>query len=176
MSFQDDLGNYAADAHVAYVRAGWLGGAVAVGWLLVPVAVQTVFHPGDAFWLLQLKLHGSPVPASFTASQLAIGFIEAVIGLVLLASLQLAGTIWFYRRAQLQVTGPVAQPPLWILAAITSGILGNCAWFIGTQAFDLFGGFVGLTSLVLTVGGEMLCESLGREVVFGPALAGPHQW
>jgi hypothetical protein len=174
MSFQDDLGMYAADVHVAYVRAGWLGGAVALGWLVVPVAVQTVFHPGDAIWA-QLVLQGLPVPASFTAQQLGAGVIEALMALAVLAGFQLAGTVLFYRRAQLQVAGPVAQPPLWVLAAFTSGILGNCAWFIGTQAFDWFGCMVGLTSLALTVGGEMLCEWLGREVVFGPALAGPHQ-
>jgi hypothetical protein len=175
MSFQDDLGMYAADMHVSYVRAGWLGGAVAFSWLCTPVAVMTVFHPGDLIWL-QDKVQGLPVPAAFTNQQLAVGFVEAVIALVVLAGFQLAGTVLFYRRAQLQVPGPVAQPPLWPLAAIAAGILGNCAWFIGTQAFDLFGGFVGLTSLVLTVGGEMLCEWLGREVVFGPAVAGPHHW
>jgi hypothetical protein len=176
MSFRGDVGSYAADVHVAYVRADWLGGTVAAGWLVVPVAVQTVFNPGDAIWAQDI-LQGLPVPATFTAQQLAAGFIEAVIALVVLAGFQLAGTILFYRRTQLQleVGGSVATPALWPLA-VTAGILGNCAWFIGTQAFDPFGFLVGLTSAALTVGGELLCEWLGREFVFGPALAGPHQW
>ena len=100
---------------------------------------------------------------------MSTGFIEALFALAALAAFQLIGTVLFYRRAQLEVGGPVAQPPLWPLAAFTAGILGNAAWFAGTGAFDLGGCIVGLSSAALTIGGEILCEHLGHELVFGPA-------
>jgi len=168
MSFQDDLGYYAADVQVAYARNGALGWLVAAGWLAVPSAVQTVFHPSDALKALAV-VQGLPKPHFFTAQQLSVGFIEAVFALAVLAAFQLIGTLLFYRRAQLEVGGPVAQPALWPLAAFTAGILGNAAWFVGSGAFDLGGCIVGFTSAALTVGGEILCEHLGHEFVFGQA-------
>ena len=153
---------------MAYARNGALGWMVAAGWLLVPAAVQTVFHPQDAIRALA-RLQGLPKPHVLTAQQLSVGFIEAVFALVLLGACQLIGTILFYRRAQLEVGGAVAQPALWPLAAFTAGILGNAAWFVGTGAFDLGGCIVGLSSAAMTVGGEILCEHLGHDFVFGPA-------
>jgi hypothetical protein len=49
------------------------------------------------------------------------------------------------------------------------GVLGNAAWFVSTQQFDLGGCIVGLSSIALTVGAETVCEQLGRDFVFGPA-------
>jgi hypothetical protein len=166
--FLDQAGIYAADVQVAYARNGALGWLVAAGWVAVPYAVQTVFHPSDAVKALAV-LQGLPKPQFFTAQQLGVGFIEAIFALAVLAAALLVGTILFYRRAQLEVGGPVAQPALWPLAAFTAGILGNAAWLVGTGYFDIGGCIVGLSSAALTIGGEVLCEQLGRDFVFGSA-------
>ena len=79
-------------------------------------------------------------------------------------------TVLFYRRAQMEGKS-IATPALWPVAALLAGVLGNAAWWFGTGAFDPSGCIVGLSSAALTVGGEVLCNRLGREFVFGPAQA-----
>jgi hypothetical protein len=170
--FLEHAGVYAAEVQVAYVRAGFVGVLVALGWLLFPFAVQTVLHPGDAI-RLQYVLQGQHVPHALTAQQTSVGLVEALFALGVLVMFQLVGTVLFYRRARLTGAQHVAAPALWILAALSAGVLGNAAWFVGTGYFDPAGFVVGFTSAALTVGGEMLCEQLGRDFVFGPA-SGQH--
>jgi hypothetical protein len=169
----DQTAIYAAQLQVASVRAGPLGPVVAGGWLVFPFGVATVMHPTDAIRLQSfLEGHRLPHVYAFTAQQAAAGFIEALFGLAALTGFQLVCTVLFYRRAQLLTGGPVAAPALWPLAAFCAGILGNAAWLVGTGAFDLGGCIIGLSSAALTVGGEILCENLGRDFVFGRAQPG----
>jgi hypothetical protein len=172
----DKGGAYTAEVYVASKRNGILSWAIAGGWCVFPFAVAAVFWPSDVV-RVQSKLAGLPRPHSFTAAQLTAGFIEALFVLAALGLFQLVATVLFYRRAKLEESGPVAVPPLWPLAAIVAGVFGNLAWLIGTAQFDLAGCLIGLSSAALTVGGEVVCEKLGRDFVFGTAAsAQPQSW
>jgi hypothetical protein len=171
MSNYKKFGVYVADVRVAAARARHFAMAVALLWVIFPFSVQTVLHPTDAIWL-QLWAQGLAVPHQFTAQQAAVGFVEAVIALLVFILLQLVCTVMFYRHAKVETKGkPVATPALWPIAALLAGGLGNAAWFYGTGVFDPSGCVVGLSSAALTIGGEILCNRLGREFVFGPAKA-----
>jgi hypothetical protein len=170
-NYKKTAGAYVADVRGASARAGRYSVAVTAGWVAFPFALQTVMHPTDAIWV-QLKVQGLPVPHVFTAQQAAAGFVEAVIALAVLVLLQMVCTVLFYRRAKMESKGKsIATPALWPVAALLTGVLGNAAWFYGAGAFDPGGCAVGLSSAVLTIGGELLCNRLGREFVFGPAKA-----
>jgi hypothetical protein len=172
-SFLDVVGGYVAEMHAALVRPRmvWVALALVLGWSLFPFGVQTLLHPGDAVRLVYV-LHGLPKPHALMAQQLAVGFTETAVALATLALLLLVLTVVFYRRAQVFGVA-VATPPLWPMAALVPGGLGNLAWFIGTGSFDSVGFIIGLTSTAVTIAAEMLCEQLGRDFVLGPA-AGFH--
>jgi hypothetical protein len=173
MKFTHQAGAYMADVHVASSRASLFAFAVAAGWIAFPFALQTVMHPQDAI-RLQLKLQGLRVPDVYTAQQIGVGAVEAIFALCVLVLVQMVCTVLFYRKAQMDGAS-ITTPPLWPLAAFFAGVLGNAAWFFGTGAFDPGGCVIGLSSAALTVGGELLCNKLGREFVFGPATAAPPQ-
>jgi hypothetical protein len=154
---------------------GWLLViGVALGWAACPFAIATVCHPADLLrW--QAYFQGADPWRAFTAGQLASGFVQAVVAVVVLLVFQLVGTVLFYRRARLYNAGAVAAPVLWPLAALLTGIVGNAAWFIGTGGhFDVVGCLIGFSSVVLTEVCEWGCEGLGREFVFPAALTGQH--
>jgi hypothetical protein len=65
----------------------------------------------------------------------------------------------------------VATPVLWPLAA-SWGLIADAAWWYWTGYFDPAGGIVGLSSAALAVGGEILCNRLGRNFVLGAAKGG----
>jgi hypothetical protein len=181
----NSVARYAAELLVGYSRnlfdetgrwrpVGWLLViGVALGWLVFPFAIQTVCHPSDVI-RLQAKLQGLVPPHLFTGQQLASGFVQAIFALGVLVVFQLVGTVLFYRRARVFNVGAVAAPVLWPLAALLTGILGNACWFVGTGQFDLIGCLIGVLSVVLTEVSEWVVEGLGRDFVFGPALAGQH--
>jgi hypothetical protein len=166
---------YYGQLRVATARAGIAGWTVAANWVVLPFVVQTLMHPEDAI-RLQLKLEGLPVPPFFTAHQMVAGFAATVIALGVIVLLQMTCTVLFYRRAQIN-GNRIACPVLWPLAALT-GLLGDAGWWYWTGSFDAGGGVIGLSSAALAVGGEILCNKLGREFVFGkpgmvPALYQP---
>ena len=164
---KNKAGAYASDLHVAGMRAPLWVLSVAAGWLVFPFALQTVRYPQDAI-KLQLKLQGLPAPHVFTAQQIGFGLFEAVFALGVLILVQLVCTVLFYRKAQMQGAS-VTTPALWPLAALLAGILGNAAWYFGTGAFDQSGCVIGLSSAVLTVIAELICNKLGRDFVLGIA-------
>ena len=172
-SFRDWLGFYAADVHVAYARdKGLTGGLVAAGWCAFPFALQALLHPGDVIrWLY--KLHGHHALHVLTAQLLGVGVTYALIALALLAAFQLVCTVLFYRRAQMNGE-TLATPPLWPLAAVLPGVLGNVAWFLGTGVFDVGGCVVGLSAAALTVGIEMVVANLSRDFVLGFSATNEH--
>jgi len=163
--YKQSLGAYAADVHVASARAGRYAVAVALGWVAFPFVVQTVLHPTDAVWL-QMRLQGLPVPHAFTSQQAASGLIIAVFALAVLVLLQMVCTVLFYRRAQIEGSS-VATPMLWPCSALAIGGVGNAIWWACTGVFDPNGGLVGWAPAALTVGGELLCNKLGRDFVLG---------
>jgi hypothetical protein len=156
----DGLGKYCGLLSVAFQRAGGLMCMLAVGWLLYPVALKMVVYPnhliGFEYWI-QRQL----VPSSFTSEMHSAGEIEAIGGLVILSLLLLGLVVLFYRKAQFSIA-------LWPLAAVLIGVLGNGAWWVGTQEFDLMGAIVGLMPLAIMVVCEAVCEQLGQDFVFGP--------
>jgi hypothetical protein len=159
---------YAGQLHVAAARAGLPGSVVAISWLALPFAIQTILHPVDAL-RAQYRLQGQPLPEFLTAQQITAGCIEAVIALAVICLVSLVCTVLFYRKAK--ITGArIACPALWPLAALV-GLLGNGGWFYWTGAFDTAGCVVGMSATALTVAGELLCNKLGREFVFGPKSA-----
>jgi hypothetical protein len=172
-SFRDVAGAYAMDLHAAAVRVrlGWM---VALGWVAFPFMLQTLLHPGDAI-RLQYIVQGETPPHFLTAQQLGAGLVETVATLAVLLLVQMVCTVLFYRAARIARHGePIATPTLWPLAALLPGVIGNAAWFVGTGYFDTSGFLIGLTPVVLTVAAEMVINQLGRDFVFGPAVAGLH--
>ena len=167
--YTNQAGAYMSDVAEAASRASGAMLAVAVGWAAFPFAVQTVFHPGDAIWL-QLKVQGLPPPHAFTSQQLTAGCIEAVVALAVLALCQMVFTVLFYRWAKM-AGKPLTVPALWPLAAIGVGVFGNAAWLLKPGAFGVGGCMIGLSSAVLTVIAQIVVNSLGRELVMGPANA-----
>jgi hypothetical protein len=165
---ESNLALYAARLQVAAVRAWRVAWIVALGWVAFPFAVATVFHPSDVI-RLQAYFQGLPPPHLFPAEQLTAGVVKAVFALAVLIFMQLAGTVLFYRYARMSTTGPIVTPALWPLAALCTGIFGNSAFLAFTGRFDLAGGLIGFSSMVLTVFAEWVTEGLGREVVFGRA-------
>ena len=145
---------------------------VALGWAVTPFAVATLCHPSDVI-RLGAALQGLPQPHSFTSQQLASGFVQAVVALLVLLVFQLVGTTLFYRRARLYNAGAVAAPVLWPLAALLTGVLGNLVWLIAGQ-LTFVGFLIGFSSVVLAEVSEWVCEGLGREFVFPAALTGQH--
>ena len=185
MGNNDFFARYLAELLVGYSRnlfdengrwrpVGWLIViGVALGWALLPFAITTCLHPSDVI-RLQAKLQGLTLPNSFTVGQLASGFVQAIVAGVVLIVFQLVGTVLFYRRARLFNVGAVAAPVLWPLAAVLTGILGNACWLVGTGQFDWFGCLIGFTPVVLAELCEWVVEGLGRDLIFGPAIAGQH--
>jgi hypothetical protein len=179
------VARYAAELLVGFSRnlfdesghwrpTGWLIViGVALGWCTFPFAAMTCIHPSDVI-RLQAKLQGLAQPDIFTVSQLASGFVQAIVALVVLVVFQLLGTLLFYRRARLFNAGAVAAPVLWPLAALLTGILGNAGWLVGTGQFDLIGCLIGFAAVALAEVCEWVIEGFGRDFVFGPALAGQH--
>jgi hypothetical protein len=167
---------YAADTHTAFERAPFMGVLVALGWLAFPFALQSLIYPQDIVaW--QHVFQGEPVPSYYTTQQLHAGLVQAGFILAVLILLQMVGTVLFYRKVRLDagLTQKVAAPPIWPLAAIAAGVIGNGIWWAYTGYFDLEGMIVGFTPAALTVGCEMLCEKLGQDFVFGPN-GGPNQY
>jgi len=161
----DQAGVYAAKVHVAEAKSRpWLW-VVVLGWAAFPFLLRTVLvNPSDMIWL-QDWAQGLAVPLSFTDKQTTVGFVEAVIALAVLVMWQLIATTAFYRRAALDLGGPVATPPLFPLAALLPGVIGNAAWLGGTGYFDLAGCLIGLSPVALTVGCEIIVNRLGKKTV-----------
>jgi hypothetical protein len=167
---------YAAELQVVYVRSWrrpwvWM---IALGWVLFPFTVATLLHPSDVI-RLTAKIEGLPIPHLFTVAQIASGFLQAVFALVVLVMFQFVGTVLFYRRAQLANLGRIAAPTLWPLAAVATGLIGNAAWLVVTGHLDWIGCLIGFSSAGFTVAAEKIIEGLGRDFVYGRALAGDHQ-
>lgn len=169
--FNFSFGAYVSDLHSAAARAR-LGWAVVVGWIAFPFIVATLVHPADAI-RLQYFLQGQAAPHLLTKQQIALGLVETLAAGAVLLLFQMVCTVLFYRRVRLDGERP-ATPTLWPLAAILPGIVGNAAWFIGTQHFDGTGFAIGLTPVVLTVAAEWIVNGLGRDFVFGPQVSGMH--
>jgi hypothetical protein len=169
---KNQAGAYLGNVAEASSRANGFIAAVAFGWAALPFVVQTAFfHPSNAI-KVQSILQGLPPPHAFTSQQLTVGFIEALVALGVLLLVQMCLTVLFYRNAKMQGQS-VATPVLWPLAAFTVGIVGDGIWFYASGAFDPVGCMIGLTSAFVTVGGEWLCNKLGREFVLGPAPQAP---
>jgi hypothetical protein len=155
-----DLGRYYGSLVEAFQRAVAPVLVIAVGWLLYPVALQTVVHPADAagfgYWM-----EGQPVPRFFTSQALIAGEIKALLALAGLSLVLLVAVVLFYRQVKFAV-------PIWPLAAVLVGVFGNGVWWGSTGYFDLLGALAGLTPLAMTVGCEAVCEKLGQDFVFGP--------
>jgi hypothetical protein len=164
-----NIQEYAADVKVAYIRAGWTGWTVAAGWLAFPFGLATLFHPEDALRLQDI-IEGQTSPYGFTAQQLSAGFMETAFVLAALVLVQWWCTVLFYRRAKMS-GAVVATPPLWPLAAIVPGVIGNLAWYYATGAFDFNGSIIGIAPTGLTIAAEMVCERLGLNFVLGPTAA-----
>lgn len=168
MDFSDHVGKYAEHLHDAEAKSRpWLW-LVAAGWIICPFLLRTAaLNPADMIWL-QYKLQGLVLPPyGFTAQQTAAGFVEAVIALAVLMLVQLTATVMFYRRSALDI-GPVATPPLWPLAALLPGVLGNALWVaFSPGTVDWQGILVGLSPAWLAFGAEVFVNRLGKNFVYG---------
>lgn len=153
------VGKYYGDLKIAAGRAKLTTSVLIAGWLLFPVAVQTVLHPthavGFEFWLQQQE-----VPRYYTMHMVTVGEVKAIASLITLFLFMLGATALFYRRAGYWVR-------LWPVPALIVGIIANSAWWLHTGFFDRIGFLVGCSSLALMVICEAICENLGADFVFG---------
>jgi hypothetical protein len=153
------FGKYYADLRVATGKAKVTMLVLIAGWVLFPVAVQSMFHPthpiGFEYWL-----QGQPVPRMYTIQQTTAGELKAIASVAILSLFIFGATVLFYRKAAYSVK-------LWPVPGLLIGIVGNGAWWFHTGFFDSFGALVGGLSLVLMVLCEAVCEHLGQDFVFG---------
>lgn len=163
----DAIGEYIAEMHGALARAGGRAALLLPGWFALPFVVQSMLHPLDVVKLDHL-LHGFPLPHTALARQLTVAFTETAIVLAAICLWQLVVTVAFYRKAQIFGVR-AAAPPLWPMAALLVGGVGNLVWFVGLGGVIDLSYAIGLTSAALTIGIEALCEQLGRDFVLGPA-------
>jgi hypothetical protein len=147
---------------VALERAWGLVCLITLDWLMVPVALKMVLHPdhalGFGYWL-----QGQPVPTYFTSQMLAVGEMKALMAVGILGLLMLGLVVLFYRKTQFAM-------PLWPLAVVITGVLGNGIWWIGTGSFDPTGALVGMAPMALAVVCQIACEQLGQDFIFGKGM------
>jgi hypothetical protein len=166
------MGGYTSELQVAAVRARWITGLVALGWLLFPFGLASLLHPGDVInW--HYLIQGEAPHKHLSLQQMGVGFVETIFALGVLLLLQLVGIVLFYRRAQV-FGARIATPALWPVAALLPGVVGNAIWFVCTGYFDPTGFVIGMAPTAITFAAERLCEQLGRDFVFGPRVAGLH--
>src|ERR1700735_3009503 len=119
---RSSMGAYASEMQVAAVRARWVTGLVAAGWVAFPFALANLLHPGDVInW--HYILQGEHPQKILSTQQMVAGFIEAVFELGILLLLQLVGIVLFYRRAQVY-GARIATPSIWPCAALLPGVIG----------------------------------------------------
>jgi hypothetical protein len=167
------LGAYTSELQVAFVRARWIVGLVALGYVALPFAFASLLHPGDVI-NLHYVLQGEAPHKHLTTQQMVAGFVETIFALGVLLLLQLVGTVLFYRRAAMTNGARIATPALWPVAALLPGVVGNALWFVCTGYFDMTGMVIGLAPTAITFAAERLCEQLGRDFVLGLRVAGTH--
>jgi hypothetical protein len=145
---------------VSLRRAGLLKWLIVACWFLVPFLAQTIMHPTDAagFWYW---LNSQTVPRYYGSHEIVRGEFTTFLVLGAVIFLYLVAVTLFYRRAQFFV-------PLWPLAALLVGGIGNAAWFFGTGAWDSAGAMAGLMPAALAGFSSVVCERLGADFVFGP--------
>jgi len=145
---------------VSLRRAGHLKWLIVASWFLVPVLAETIMHPTDAagfwYWLNSLSL-----PQYYFWHEIVRGEFTTLLVLGAVIFIYLVAVTLFYRRAQFFV-------PLWPLAALLVGGLGNAAWFFGTGVWDSAGAMAGFMPAALAGLASVVCERLGADFVFGP--------
>ena len=123
---------YCGPLSVALQRAGGLAWLLAAEWLLYPVALATVVHPGDAVGF-EYWMQGQPVPGALTSQQLAAGEVVALVAMMALNLLLLGTVVVVYRRANFHVA-------MWPVAALLVGVVGNGVLVCRHGAFRFVGG------------------------------------
>jgi hypothetical protein len=144
---------------VSLRRAGLLKWLILVIWFLVPVVAQIIMHPTDAAGFLYW-LNGQQVPAAFPSQEVVRAEFMAVIALTVVILAYLGAMTLFYRRARFVV-------PLWPLAGVLVGIVGNAGWWLGTDTFDFAGTLAGFMPMALAGVSSAVLERLGADLVFG---------
>ena len=161
--FVDRVSDYHGNVEGSFRSAGAFTWLMLAGWVAFPFAVQTVLHPSDAALAL-IRLQGLKHPAVMPAPT-AGAEIFAVIMLATLCVAQFFVSVMFYRKA-----GRVV--PMWPVAGVLLGVIGNGLWWYFTGAFDPEGALVGFVAVAVTVGCELLIESRARDMAFGGGRAG----
>jgi hypothetical protein len=161
----DDLGYYGGSLAFGILRAPLAAAGLVLAWLAIPFAVQMIFNPSDAVGL-QFYLAGGrqAVPHVFTNEMLNSGVLVAIVALGLLSLVLLALNVLFYG---LQNDEPLL--PLWPVALVLCGIVGNGVWWAGTGIFDPSGAVIGLMPVAATITVQMLLGWFGKKFVFGEA-------
>jgi hypothetical protein len=153
------IGRYLGGLLEAWHVSGILGYLLVMSWLLFPVAVVTVHHPGDAVGF-QLWLQGFAVPHTITTAARNEGALAALLFLGLLCLVQYHLVVHIYRRAQFYVR-------FYPLALFLVGGIANGLWWLKTGYFDPWGAMEGLSPVISALTCQGFCERLGADFVFG---------
>jgi hypothetical protein len=163
--FLDRASDYQGDLEAAFRDAGaytWLMLAV---WTVFPFMVRMVLSPDTAVLIL-MRLQGLH-PAVMPPASLG-GELFAILMLATLCVGQFFFSVVFYRRVFRSAGYTV---PLFPVAGVMIGIIGNGLWWYFTGAFDPIGALIGFSSVALTVGCEILIDGRARNMAFGGAAA-----
>jgi hypothetical protein len=157
------VSDYHGNVEGSFCSAGVYTWLMLTGWCAFPFVVRMLVSP-DTAALVLMRLQGEPHPSVMPAAS-AGGEIFALIMLATLCVAQFFVSVMFYRK-----TGRVV--PMWPVAGVMIGIIGNGLWWYCTAAFDPIGALVGFSAVALTVGCELLIEYRTRDMAFGGARAG----
>jgi hypothetical protein len=162
-NFSRQSGDYYGNVEGSFRSAKEFTWLMLAGWIAFPFVVQTCLHPADAA-LVMMRMQGMPHPEF--EPRASIG--AEIFALIMLATLCVSHffvSVMFYRRA-----GRVV--PMWPVAGVLLGIVGNGLWWYFTGAFDPVGALVGCVAVAVTVGCETLIDGRARNMAFGGANAG----
>jgi hypothetical protein len=149
---------------VAYVigirQAGILKFLIVAGWFAVPALAQMIEHPTHAAGFFFYWLQSLPVPHYFTTAEVTRAELTAVVALTGVIFAHFVTTTLLYRRVK-------AFLPLWPLAFLFVGVVGNLGWWFGKGVWDNAGALAGIFPAVLAGIVSMMCEKWGADFVFG---------
>lgn len=162
--FARRAGDYHSNVEGSFRSAGAYTWLMLAGWCAFPFSARMVVSPDTAVLVL-MRLQGQPHPAVMPAGTLG-GVVFALIMLATLCVGHFFVSVVFYRRAGRRAS---RVTPLWPVAGVLLGIIGNGLWWYFTGAFDPQGAVLGFVAAFLTAGCEILIDGPARNMAFGGA-------
>jgi hypothetical protein len=140
-------------------RVGWVFAAFPVCWMALPFAVRAVMRPYNMI-CIESWMMGQPAPAYYTSQQATLALFLSLVVMGVIALVVYHALLLTYRRLGAWIN--LALP-----AGLTTGLFGNCFWWIFLDRFDATGMLVGCLPFVLTMFIQMRLQKAGADFVLG---------